>query len=188
MIKCEECGEDLKMKLLTNCKDCGNEWIKEDYEIVLVGNDVVALFPSLTSQRSGKLVRQEFQISNIKISDEAFNTKLGLRYIVMNKHLTDDLDPIENILPTRRKAPGRKPGMKSREINNSEDDELGDDKWAHPPREPTNLQRRQVQARVAEIVTRIIFENFTYKFAGKLINKSQGDPLVHALQCVLPYW
>ena len=46
--------------------------------------------------------------------------RLGLRYIVMNSEYTGDLDPIQELLPTRITKPGVKPGMKSKWVNSKE--------------------------------------------------------------------
>ena len=41
---CDECGADLEKRLRENCEECGEEYFREDYELALVGNDVVSLF------------------------------------------------------------------------------------------------------------------------------------------------
>ena len=39
------------------CKDCGKEKMEPEKKRCLIGFDVVALFPSLTSKRTGEIVR-----------------------------------------------------------------------------------------------------------------------------------
>ena len=172
--RCKRCAERLKVKLERDCDTCGPAWYKEDYELVLIGNDVVALFPSLTSKRSGELVREEVEESDIVV--EGFNHRLGVRYIKMMKHLTGDLKPLGSVMPWRKTVPGRKPTVASKEFTRSDDD-LGDDKWCHPKREPTQRQKRQIEARVVEIATRLIFEKFTYKFGGVTYQQNSGGPI-----------
>ena len=95
---------------------------------------------------------------------DGFNEKLGLKYIAMNEEYTGDLEPLRKLLPTRMTKPGIKPTMKSKWVNNKEI--LADDDWVYPPLIPTEKQRRQIIGRVAEISTRVVFENFCYKFWG----------------------
>ena len=111
-------------------------------------------------------------------SNNGFNVHLGLRYIVMNKEYTGDPEPIRKLLPTRITKPGVKPGMKSKWVNRKEI--LSDEDWIYPPIPSTEIQRRQIIGRVAEIGTRVIFENFCYKFGGKHTINREGGPLVHA--------
>ena len=137
--------------------------MREDYTLTVIGNDVISLFPSLNSENTGKIVREEVEKSTITF--EGFNVRLGLRYIVTNREYTGDLEPIEELLPTRVTKPGVKPGMKSKWVNSKEI--LAEDNWIYPPKKPTELQRKQVIGRVAEIGTRVLFENFCYRFRGE---------------------
>ena len=149
--------------MLKECDECGSSWVREDYTLTVIGNDVISLFPCLDSANTGKIVREEVENSTIKI--EGFNERLGLRYIFMNKEYTGDLEDIEHLLPRRVTKPGVMPGMKSKWVKCKEI--LAEDDWIYPPMKPTEKQRRQIIGRVAEIGTRVIFENFVYKFGGQ---------------------
>ena len=173
VMECDECGPSMTEYLLSDCDECGTSWVREDYTLSVIGNDVISLFPSLDSVNTGKIVREEVEKSTIKI--EGFNEKLGLRYIVMNEEYTGDLGPIEELLPTRVTKPGVKPGMKSKWVNCKEI--LEDKDWIYPPMRPTEKQRRQIIGRVAEIGTRVIFENFVYRFGGDAYHQQAGGPI-----------
>ena len=125
VMECDECGPSMTEYLLSDCAECGTSWVREDYTLSVIGNDVISLFPSLDSVNTSKIVREEVEKSTIKI--EGFNEKLGLRYIVMNEEYTGDLGPIEELLPTRVTKPGVKPGMKSKWVNCKE--VLDDEDW-----------------------------------------------------------
>ena len=57
-MRCTDCGPKIMKKLMTECEECGNEWVaEEDYEMSLIGNDVKALFPNIKSESTGKIVR-----------------------------------------------------------------------------------------------------------------------------------
>ena len=108
-MECDDCGPDVTEYLLCECDECGTSGVREDYTVTVIGNDVISLFPSLDSVNTGKIVREEVEKSTIKI--DGFNERLGLRYIVTNREYRGDLEPIEELLPTRFTKPGVKPGM-----------------------------------------------------------------------------
>ena len=108
-MECDDCGPDVTEYLLCECDGCGTSWVREDYTLTVIGNDVISLFPSLDSENTCKIVREEVEKSTITF--EGFNKRLGLRYIVTNREYTGDLEPIEKLLPTRFTKPGVKPGM-----------------------------------------------------------------------------
>ena len=81
----------------TDCNQCGAPVSKRELERVLLGNDVIGLFPNIKSQNSARIVRGRVEESDIVF--EGFDYKQGGRYIVINKHLTGDLQPIWNVLP-----------------------------------------------------------------------------------------
>jgi hypothetical protein len=89
VIDCDCCGPAVTEFAREDCEDCGDSWVREDYTLCILGNDVVSLFPSLDRKDTGKIVREEVIRSSIEI--EGFNTRLGLRYISMNKEYTGDL-------------------------------------------------------------------------------------------------
>ena len=49
--------------------------------------------------------------------------------------------------------------------------------WSFPKKEPTQQQIREIQARVAEIGTRFLFENFIYKFSQDNYHQQSGGPI-----------
>ena len=79
----------IKEKLKENCDRCGPGIYDEDKESYLIGSDVLALFPSIKSRNTGIIVRKRVEKTSLKFP--GFNTRHGLRYIQMNKHLTGDL-------------------------------------------------------------------------------------------------
>ena len=103
-------GAEVDEKLSGDCPDCGDK--VEELELCLLGLDVTALFPSMTSARPAAIVRR--RMSKSKIQLEGFDWKTGLVYIRMNKHLTPNLGSLWKILPYRRKVGGSAPGMASK--------------------------------------------------------------------------
>ena len=62
------------------------EVIDWDKEMVIIGMDVVALFPSMTSENSGQIIRS--QIFNSGMTVEGLNYRLLSLYIKLNKDKT----------------------------------------------------------------------------------------------------
>ena len=71
--RCTDCGIRIEktLLLLSICIACGEEWVQEDYEIALVGNDVVSCFPNILSKSTVKMVRGEVEKSTLVI--KSFN-------------------------------------------------------------------------------------------------------------------
>ena len=67
-------------------------------EFSVLGNDVKALYPSITSENNGRIVRE--RVENSRVQLEGFNWKKGLAYISMNKNLTET-GSLEEIMPSR---------------------------------------------------------------------------------------
>ena len=164
-----------KMKLREDCDECGPGIHDEDRDSYIIGSDVVALFPSIKSLTTGRIIRKRVEGSSLRFP--GFNYKQGARYIVMNKHLTGNLAPLRNILPRRRKTQGRTPGMTGKAVNDRQEDDDGEWQWIYPARDPTDLQKRMIIARCCEVGVRMVFENFTYKFGGVVYKQSEGGPI-----------
>ena len=55
---CDNCGQRWRHMMEKDCEECGEGLYWEDQEICLLGLDVVALFPSLKSENTGRIIRQ----------------------------------------------------------------------------------------------------------------------------------
>ena len=93
----------------------------------------------------------------------------------MNKRYTGNLDQIKHLLPWKKKTSGIQAGMKSKFINSKKN--LEETQWLYPRAQPDRKERRMIVARVAEIGTRMIFENFTYQFGGEIFVQKSGGPI-----------
>ena len=109
----------------------------------------------------------------------------------MNKKYTGDLGPISHLLPWKKKTPGVAAGMKSKFMNSKKEEE--EKQWCYPRAEPTRKERKMIVARVAEIGTRVIFENFTYQFGEDIFVQMSGGPIgagvtMAAARIVMQHW
>ena len=96
-VECGMCGPRITARMEQDCSGCGLAVRKAELERVLLGNDVIGLFPNIKSKNSARIVRQKVEKSEVVF--EGFDYKHGGRYIVMNKSYTGDLKPLWNVLP-----------------------------------------------------------------------------------------
>ena len=153
------------------CRECGKK--VEEMKMNMLGLDVEALFPSMSSKRTGEIVRK--RIMKSRIEPRGFNWKVGLTYIVINKHLTSSLGSMWKLLPYRRKVGGNTPEMASKGMQRKDEDV--EEHWVHKVKSLSKEQTMEVVGRCAEIAVRIIFENFTYNFGGKIYLQRKGGPI-----------
>ena len=77
----------------------GEEWDWRK-ERMLLGSDVVALFPSLSASRTAACVRRQAEKSMIKW--ENIDSDWLRLYIHLNRHYTDNIEAIEHLLPKKK--------------------------------------------------------------------------------------
>ena len=92
------CGPEIVEKLKLDCSHCGPGIKVAEPEYSLIGNDVKALFPSIKSANTGKIIREAVENSTVEFN--GFDQEKA--YIAMNRELTSDLEEIEHLLPTRK--------------------------------------------------------------------------------------
>lgn len=66
-------------------------------------------------------------------------------------------------------------GMKNKNVNAKK--ETIEDTWVFPRNTPTEIEIREIVARVAEIAMRAIFENFNYNFGQNTYQQASGGPI-----------
>ena len=127
----------------------------------------------MQDKHTGEIVRRRSIRSTLKMP--SFDIKEGGRYIIMNQHLTGPLGKLRRVLPHRRHNRGVMPGMNNADLNSK----VGniDAQWTFPAAKPTELERKEMIGRCAEIAVRAIFKNFCYSFGGKLYRQRSGGPI-----------
>ena len=146
---------------------------------MLLGSDVVSLFPSLTAINTAKAVRA--QAIKSSIIWENIDTKWLLLYIHLNRNLSSDLSEVEHLLPVKRKGKkGPEPGMSSEECLKRHLEPIYDDgslsSWTWP-KEPTSQEINVLMSILLEISVRFFFQNFVYTFGNQAFLQSSGGPI-----------
>ena len=165
-----------KTKLRTSGVVTSDEGRKK---MIMVGNDVEALFPSMTDKNTGTAVCNQVIKSPLVIKGADYMEMA--RYCAGNRHLCGDLSEVENILPWRRTTGkgGVAPGMQSIEMKGKT---KGLDKVRRfPAAKPTPYQERILLSKMAEIGNMVLWTNFVYKFGGEYFLPMEGALLEQEL-------
>ena len=164
------CGQEISQELGRNCEGCGPGITHWDTKYSLVGSDVKALYPSIQSESTGKIIRT--RIEKTRLEFEGFSQEKALAYVAMNLDLTTDIQEIEHLLPTRKS--GKNSKLKISAIKQDWDPR---DKFEFK-NEPISYQdRKKIIARVVEIATRALFENHAYKFGNEHFKQEKGGSI-----------
>ena len=86
--ECMECGEDIQKVLMQDCSDCGRGVGEQELHLTLQGYDVVGLFPAMTSETTGRIIRKIILKSALQV--RGFCWRQAARYVQMNRRLTGD--------------------------------------------------------------------------------------------------
>ena len=168
------CNKDLETLRLQKLEK--GEVLTEDEErIYVLGADVIALFPSMTSIRTAKIARNEVTKSPVEF--DGMNYTEMSRYKAIMEHLTSGVEMVRRLLPRRSKE-GAKPSdisIRNKEINGKQaNTEI---EWTFPTTKPTNSEKREMRGIMCEIGVRILWENFSYRFGKKIYHQQSGGPI-----------
>ena len=169
-----QCNMDLEA-LRKRREGAGEKLSNEEERLYLLGADVIALFPSMTSQRTGRIAREEVISSPVEF--ENLNCKEMARYVAVCEKLTSGVEEVRRLLPRRSKE-GAKPEaitMKNKEIQGTETDT--EIEWTFPSYTPTREERRILFGICCEIGVRILWENFCYSWNKKIYLQKSGGPI-----------
>ena len=144
-------------------------------ELVMIGADVKALFPSIKSRRTGRIVREAALRSRLKF--KGINYRTAALYVRLGMdHFEIRALGLEKIVPKRKYHTGTEPGITGREAlsGNPEKDEL---RWEFPVREPSEKEKIYLMAACLEIGVRTCFEHHVYQFGGRYYLQKSGGPI-----------
>ena len=136
--------------------------------------DVVSLFPSMTADTTGRIVRERVAQSTMKV--EGFRWKKAAIYIKLNRNLTSRIsNQVKRFLPVRKKRQGVEPGMGSEGLKREDGTE--EKQWIFTERKITEQIEKEMMGLVAEIAIKILWKNYCYKFGGETKQQSEGGPI-----------
>ena len=147
----------------------------QDYQspMVVMGFDVVSLYPNLDTSKVGYRVKQAVLESNI--SWEGVNYMEACRYIALN--WTEERcrsSKLRKILPWRRKNHGSRPGVRG---VGPKGPEVGDnEQWIFPKVVLSKEDKLEIIGTVLDIATTAMFSHHYYSFGGRNYKQMGGGP------------
>ena len=155
----------------------GNEVLQEELQdvskpMVLVGTDVINLYPSLDIREVVKNVKEAILDSKIKWQEIDYLE--GARYIALNwtegRCRTSGL---WRILPRRRYRGGTRPGLKG--VGPQGGSRGDQEQWLFPHVRLRPSERKLLIATLVEIATESMFHHHFYNFGGKQFQQMERD-------------
>jgi hypothetical protein len=164
-----------KDQKIVDASDVPSNNLIQSEELVVVGSDVVSLYPSLTDIEVAVICYNAIMESNISFG--SINYRQARMYLAM--HMTEAeqrISPLRRVLPTRE-ASGVRPGVTS--------DPRKEGNWIFPDTELTELEQRMVIAMMVQIGVIVAMNTHQYSFDGKMFLQNAGGPIGLRVTCAI---
>ena len=148
----------------------------QDYQVpmVVMGSDVISLYPNLDISKMGDLVKEAVKSTEIKW--EGIDYMEAVRYIALN--WTEDQcrsSKIRRVLPWRRSNHGTRPGMRG---SGPRGPTRGDtDQWVFPRVVLSDEEKLEIIGTVLGIAVTTMFQHHYYSFGGETYRQEKGGPI-----------
>ena len=154
---------------VTYATDVERSLVQDEEELVLVGADVVGLYPSLVDIEVANICYDAVMASKIKFSN--IDYRKARLYIASNLNKTDQrLSPLWRVLPRRKKSVG---GVRPGVTASPECEE----NWIFPNVQLTDLEMRMIMATVIKIGVIVMMNTHVYEFDGCVYLQRAGGPI-----------
>ena len=176
LARCEHFNEWLSKETNEKKSNGITDWDWRE-EMMLLGSDVVALFPSLSADVTSKIVRK--QVTKSPITWQNIDHTWLRMYVHLNEHLSSDISTVRHLLPYKKKGrKGKESGMSSDECKKRNlRINCKTSCWDWPNVEITEKDIKELLGITMEIVVKFFFTNFVYTFAGENFLQSTGGPI-----------
>ena len=142
--------------------------------MVIVGTDVVSLYPNLDITRVVHNIEEAILSSKMKWVDIDYLE--GVRYVALNWSAAQCRESnLRRILPVRRKNKGSRPGLRGAGPRGST---RGDtEQWLFPDVVLTEQEKMLLIATIVRIATQAMFDKHFYEFGGRRYQQKGGGPI-----------
>ena len=142
--------------------------------MVVIGTDVVNLYPSLDITKVVEVVKEA--ILDIGISFDEVDYLEASRYVALNWSEAEcQKSGLRRVLPRRRYRTGTRPGLTGEgPLGYQRGDQ---EQWIFPSVTLTQEEKRLLLATVIELATKAMFTHHYYGFAGKMFQQLEGGPI-----------
>ena len=154
---------------LSSSKEMENKDVQDALEMVIVGSDVQALYPSLQDVDVAIICYEAVMKSSIRF--DKINYRLASQYIAMNLLKEEQkFSELKRILPVRVSGVrGARPGVSA----STESEE----NWIFPSVTYTQLEKKMMIATIIQIVVLVMMSTHVYSFDGKIFLQQEGGPI-----------
>ena len=153
---------------LSYARDVDNKLVQDEVEMVIVGADVEALYPSLTDLEVAQICYDA--IMNSKIKFENVNYRKARMYIASSLSKSEQrISKLYRVLPRRTAKGGVRPGCTA--------DPEKEENWIFPAATPTELDERMIVATVVQIGVLAQMNTHVYTFDGEMFLQKAGGPI-----------
>ena len=148
----------------------------QDYQVpmVVMGSDVVPLYPNLDIEEVGLRVKEA--VLNSNNTWDGIDDMEAVQYIALN--WSEDQcrsSRLHRVLPWRRKKQGSRPGIRGAGPRGPEKGDT--DQWIFPKVVLTKEDKLEIIGTVLCIATTALFKNHYYSFGGDMYRQNGGGPI-----------
>ena len=148
----------------------------QDYQrpMVVLGMDVVSLYPNLDIEKVGDRIREAVMKS--PISWEGINYMEAVRYIALN--WSEDkcrTSTLRRVLPWRRSRRGTRPGIRGAGPKGPDSGDT--EQWVFPHVVLSQEDKLEIIGTVLSIATTEMFKHHYYSFGGQMFRQEAGGPI-----------
>ena len=150
--------------------------------MVIIGTDVVSLYPNLRWEPAGEQVYQAIMETDIKY--EGLNYKEGVRYLALVRGFDwCKASKLRRVLPERRFANSSWPGITGAgPMGPSVNDE---EQWDFPKVALTEVEKKMIVGEIMRMAVKVMFKTHCYSFKGSVFRQSDGGPIGLRATCAI---
>ena len=159
---------------------------EKEGKTVIIGSDVVSLYPNLVDTTSALLCYHAVKESPVKFENINYRAcgKFLAAFHKEDPGINDDLDTkrIKWLLPTKNNKNKRMPGLSNENKNENNNNIKEKDRWDYSRLDRmTEYDKTLILSSVIRMLVIIAFNSHCYRFGGKIYMQNGGGPI--GLRC-----
>ena len=165
---------DLEVRMVSS-QDVNNNLVQDKSKpVVVIGSDVVSLYPNLRSLEAGEEIFQAVMASSI--TWEGVNWQEAVRYIAMTRgYKWCQESRLRRVLPERHFARGSWPGVTGPGPSGPHSGDIK--QWDFPNVLVTELDKKAIIGEVLRMGVETLFSTHIYSFGGSTYRQTDGGPI-----------
>ena len=140
---------------------------------VVIGADVIGLYPALDAEKSSEAVREETIKSGIEF--EGVDWEEATTYLAINLDKFERKRmKVDSLVPTRRYVMGPKPTIHGKDSKSGKN--MCSIKWVKKKAMFSKEEKAHIMGAVLKVGVRACFRNHVYKYCDELFKQTNGGP------------